>query len=626
MDTAVSDPLVGRLIDGRYQVEGRLARGGMATVYYAIDTRLERAVALKVMHAGLSDDPEFVHRFIGEARTAARLSHPNIVAVFDQGTSDGLVYLAMEYVEGRTLREILAEYGPLTPRQALGVMEPVLSALAAAHKAGLVHRDVKPENILLADDGRVKVADFGLARAVTGVTAQTSGGMLLGTVAYLSPEQINHGSSDPRSDVYAAGIVLYELLTGRKPFPGESSMQVAYLHVHRDVPPPSGLVPALSPLVDAIVARATSRDPAHRPADAGALLGELTAVAQRLSEAELDTGARARPQAETALLAPMDADDAVEQTAMVPRESRRRSARSRRDRRAGRGRTLGILAVVVCAALLVTAFAWWLGAGGKTNVPAVVKMTEAAATRAAQDAGLKVEVGEPVFSEDVQAGLVATTEPRAGSRVDRGSAVILRLSKGPERYEVPALAGKTTAEAEQQLAAVRLKVGTITRKYSAEVAKNRVISTDPPAGEQVPRGTAIVLVLSNGPQLVNVPQVTGRPVDEATQTLQQAGFRVTTRTTASDQVAKNLVVAQNPNGGTAPRGSVVELTVSAGPPLVRVPDVRDKKIRQAQQILERAGFRVSILRLPGGPGNVLAQYPSPGTEVQRGSVVRLSVF
>jgi serine/threonine-protein kinase len=319
-------------------------------------------------------------------------------------------------------------------------------------------------------------------------------------------------------------------------------------------------------------------------------------------------------------------DDASVQTAMVTRGSRRRSALPRRDRRAGRGRTLGILAVVVCAALLVTAFAWWLGTGGKTNVPAVIKMTEGAATRAVQDAGLKVEVGEPVFSEDVQAGLVAASEPRPGTRVDRGSAVILRLSKGPERYEVPALAGKTTAEAEQKLAAVNLKVGTITRKYSAGVAKNRVISTDPPAGEQVSRGTAIALVLSRGPQLVHVPQVTGRPVEEATRTLEQAGFRVATRTTASNQVAKDLVVAQDPNGGTAPRGSTVELTVSAGPPLVQVPDVRNKKVRQAQQILEKAGFQVSILRLPGGPGNVLAQYPSPGTEVQKGSVVRLSVF
>jgi beta-lactam-binding protein with PASTA domain len=635
MDTAVSDPLVGRMIDGRYHVEGRIARGGMAAVYYAVDTRLDRPVALKVMHAALSDDQQFVQRFIGEAKTAARLSHPNVVGVFDQGTYEGLVYLAMEYVEGRTLREILGQYGPLIPRQAFGVLEPVLAALGAAHQAGLVHRDVKPENILLADDGRVKVADFGLARATTQATAQTSDGILLGTVAYLSPEQVSRGVCDLRSDVYSAGIVLYEMLTGQKPFTGESSMEIAYQHVHHDVPAPSEKVPALSPMVDAIVARATRRDPAQRPADAAAMLAELTGVAQRMSDAELDAGgAKAGPHASTEpvtrQMAPVDGQtaadgDGAEQTAVVAarqRASARGSSRARESRR----RRIGTLLAVAGAALLVTGFAWWLGGGAKTNVPSVRGMTQAAATKVVQDAGLKVQVSEAVFSEDVQPGLVAESDPASGSRVDRGSAVILHLSKGPERHEVPDLRGRTTAQAQQLLARQNLRVGKITRGFSTSVAKNQIISTDPAAGDEVRRDTAIALVISKGPEPVEVPVVTGRNVTEATQILQQAGFRVTTRTAASDKVARDLVISQKPGGGNAPRGSTVELTVSTGPPLVTVPDVRNKQVRQAQQILEGAGLRVSVLRLPGGPGIVLAQSPGPGSQAPRGSTVRISVF
>ncbi|HEX6921506.1 MAG TPA: protein kinase, partial [Actinomycetes bacterium] len=236
MDTTISDPLVGRVLDGRYHVESRLARGGMATVYEAVDSRLDRPVALKVMHRNLAEDEEFVSRFIREAKSAARLSHPNVVAVFDQGADDGHVFLAMELVNGRTLRDLLRERGSLTPRQALEILESVLAGLGAAHHAGIVHRDVKPENVLLSDDGRVKVGDFGLARAVTGHTSHSTTGVLIGTVAYLSPEQVERGVADPRSDVYAAGILLYEMLTGAKPFDGETAIQVAYQHVHDDVP------------------------------------------------------------------------------------------------------------------------------------------------------------------------------------------------------------------------------------------------------------------------------------------------------------------------------------------------------------------------------------------------------
>jgi eukaryotic-like serine/threonine-protein kinase len=279
------DPLVGRVIDGRYAVASRIARGGMATVYLALDRRLDRDVALKVMHGHLADDQQFTARFIREARSAARLSHPGVVAVFDQGEDDGLLYLAMEYLQGRTLREVLGEFGVLTPGEALDVVEPALEALAAAHAAGIVHRDVKPENVILTDDGRVKVADFGLARAASALSSTS--GVLMGTAAYMAPELIADGVADARGDVYAVGVMIFEMITGRQPFGGDVPVRVAYQHVHQDVPPPSSVVPRLPEPLDVLVTTATARDPDRRPADAAALLALERSARSRVPAAAL---------------------------------------------------------------------------------------------------------------------------------------------------------------------------------------------------------------------------------------------------------------------------------------------------------------------------------------------------
>ena len=281
MDATLADPLVGRLLDGRYQVEAQVAMGGMATVYRAMDTRLDRQVALKVMHADLARDEEFVNRFIGEAKSVARLSHPNVVSVYDQGRDGSYLYLAMEYLPGRTLRNLLDERGWFPPREALAIMVPLLSGLAAAHRAGLVHRDVKPENVLVAPDGHLKVVDFGLARAMT-MGHQTRTGQIIGTVAYLAPEQVTGTGADARSDIYAAGIVLFELLTGTKPHTGDSPLSVAYKHVNESVPAPSRLAGGISPEVDRLVLQATSRDPRGRPGDADEYLRSLLEVARGL--------------------------------------------------------------------------------------------------------------------------------------------------------------------------------------------------------------------------------------------------------------------------------------------------------------------------------------------------------
>ncbi|HEY9439465.1 MAG TPA: protein kinase, partial [Streptomyces sp.] len=285
MDTTLQDPLVGQVLDGRYRVDARIAAGGMATVYRAMDTRLDRVLALKVMHPALAADAAFVERFIREAKSVARLAHPNVVAVFDQGAQGAYVYLAMEYVAGCTLRDVLRERGALQPRAALDILEPVLAALGAAHRAGFVHRDMKPENVLIGDDGRVKVADFGLVRAVGTVTDTTG---VLGTVSYLAPEQIEHGTADTRADVYACGVVLYEMLTGGKPYGGGTAAQVIYQHLHEDVPAPSVAVPGLAAGLDALVAMATARDPGLRPSDAVALLARSREIRAGLGEKQLD--------------------------------------------------------------------------------------------------------------------------------------------------------------------------------------------------------------------------------------------------------------------------------------------------------------------------------------------------
>ncbi len=394
----LEDPLVGQLLDGRYLAEERLAGGGMGVVYRALDQRLDRPVALKVMHPGLAADPGFVARFSREAKAAARLSHPNVVAVYDQGGDGQQVFLVMEYVAGRTLRDLLNDRGALTLGEALEVFEPVLLALGAAHRAGLVHRDVKPENVLLSDDGRVKVADFGLARAVSTATSATATqGVLLGTVAYLAPEQVEHGVADARSDVYAAGLVLFELLTGTKAYDGDNALSVAFRHVHEDVPAPSRRVPGLPAAVDALVARATHRDPDHRPADADRFLTELLSMRRDLPAESLTRRPRApasgaaapRParREHTAVLPPGSAAAPT-----ITPTSPTAAVAAPRPRRRWRGGLL--LATLLVLAVAAAGGGWWvtLGPGAYTTAPPLVNLTRAEAVEKARDAGLRPEV------------------------------------------------------------------------------------------------------------------------------------------------------------------------------------------------------------------------------------------
>ena len=623
MDTTVKDPLVGRVLDGRYHVVSRLARGGMATVYEAVDSRLDRTVALKVMHPGLAEDEEFVSRFIREAKSAARLSHPNVVAVYDQGADDGHVFLAMEHVRGRTLRDLLREVGRLNPRQALEVFEPMLAALGAAHNAGIVHRDVKPENVLLSDDGHVKVADFGLARAVANATSHTTSGILMGTVGYLSPEQVERGIADPRSDVYAAGILLFEMLTGDKPYDGETALQIAYRHVHDDVPPPSSIVRGLPAELDALVVRATSRDPDKRPADAKRFLAEV--VAARLAMSEEELGPVGPPLAS---LGDLDHTLVVPVNGTPPmgvRTAARRGdtgpVRAPRKRRR-RGPIALLLILILAAALAGAGWYYGLGPGSDIPTPSLLKLTEAQAKAKAAQVDLSVKVVSHAFSEVDPVGTVVETDPAPGDDISKNGQIGLTLSKGPERYDVPDVSGKTEEEAGQTLEANHFVVGEPTRAYDEKIPLGSVIATDPVAGTSLAPKTAVSLVISKGVQPVDVPDVTGQSLDDAKASLKEAGLRGKVADERyDDQVAAGDVISQSPKDGQAPRDSAVQLVVSKGPPLVDVPDVVGMSIGDAIARLHSAGFRTSAF----GPGfgTVRAQNPRGG-QAPKGSTIRLA--
>ena len=630
------DPLIGTLVDGRYRVISRIARGGMATVYEALDTRLDRTVALKMMSTALAEDPGFVTRFRREARAAAQLSHPHVVGVFDQGEADGLPYLAMEYVQGRTLRDVLRDYGALSPEQALTVLDPVLEALSAAHDAGFVHRDVKPENILISDDGRVKVTDFGLARAVTTTTTATQG-MIIGTVAYLSPEHVEHGDADARSDVYGSGICLFEMVTGQVPFAAENPITVAYQHVNADVPAPSSLRRTIPPDVDALVATATRRDPNLRYPDCRAFLADVRRVRrslpppQPLSKDSHDT--LVVPD-DLALAAAAGATPVPAVTArpLTPGESAAgttgSAAQSGGRRRRRRGWVIAILLLLAVGG--AAAAGWYLAAGpGKqVTVPGILGLDEQAAATALQDVGLRLEVSGQEFSETVAAGLVLSSDPAPGASTGVDSLISVVLSQGPERYAVPDVVGEPLAIARTTLSEANLGVGIITEAWDSSIAAGSIVSTVPGVGEELMSGTLIDIVVSKGPKPVKIPGLTGVPADEASAQLEAAGLIVTTSEEFSGSIASGLVISTSPDkGARVDVGGTVELVVSKGPPPVEVPFLIDMIKEDAVALLQSLGLNVDINEPPFTPLNrVIAQDPSSGTLVPAGSTVTITII
>ncbi len=645
MATTVSDPVLGRLLDGRYRIIDQIATGGMATVYRAHDTRLDRPVAVKILHAGFASDPAAVARFQREARAAARLSHPDVVAVFDQGTEGNDPFLVMEYVAGGTLRDILRDRSRLDAGEAVAVMDHVLAALTAAHREGLIHRDIKPENVLVTVDGRVKVADFGLARVVGDSTLTTTGSVLFGTAAYLSPEQWRGDPIDARSDVYAAGILLFELLTGSVPFAGESPHVVMRRHLQEDIPAPSSLAPDVPTELDQLVAWATHRDAADRPTDAARLHSELLAAARR---ADLSLTVPALPQTTTrrieataepsALSGPVGtvafgtATAASGVTATTPPAAAGAATTQvaggpvTTTRRRRRWPIVAAIVIVVCAA--AGTLGWWFAAGRYVSAPDLLGMSRAKATQALQAAGLKASWENGRFSGTVPRGQVVYQSPGPNDHVVRHGTVDVALSRGPQVFAMPSLAGQPESQAKDTLRARGLKVGTVTTSYSDSVPSGHVVSTQPAAGDQVESGAPVTLSVSKGPAPVTIPDVSQKPIAQARAELTQAGFVIHQTKKYDDTVpAGDAVSTDPPAGQTVKYGSHLTLVESKGPQLFSVPNVVGDSIQDAVRTIRQAGFLPKPVQVfPGGTGQVLRQSPAGNSQEPHGTTVELDYY
>jgi serine/threonine-protein kinase len=686
MDTTLAGPPADQLLDGRYRVTSTIAHGGMATVYLGVDTRLDRTVAIKIMHAELAADGDFVARFIREARSVAQLSHPNVVAVYDQGSDGQHLYLAMEYVAGSTLRQLLNERGRLSPREALDITESVLAGLAAAHQAGIVHRDVKPENVLVTADGRIKVADFGLARNMAGTSNHTKTGVLMGTVAYLAPEQVTASVSDARCDVYAAGVMLFELLTGRQPHVGESALAVAYKHVTETVPPPSSLAPDLTQSLDALVALATSRDPDLRPADAGQFLHALQEVRHGRPLHGVPSPRSGQGQGDGLPGMPGAAG-----ATGLPGAGGLAGAGGSRAGQPGTGQPgtgqpgVGQLAVPGHDALATrpTSALYqgqhggdparqngypggyagqqdrYLGQGGgypgQGDGYAGQHGGYPAQGGHQQGAGF---AGEPTIHppgrEPYSPGqtLIVQTGDRRGPERPREPglqrwlfsrrllyvllAVIVLVVAGAGawwemsgRYTtVPQVTRLSVSSARAELTGMGFTVTTGASRQDDAMAKGDVITTLPAPGARVRKGTTVELIMSAGPKMIGVPQVSGQPLANAEAALRQAGLtpgKITNQVSAT--IASGVVISTDPTAGASwPQSQPVTILVSAGPPL---PNFVGQQQSAAQTWAQANGISLNVQPAPASStqpqGTITKQSPGPNTAYTSGEVVTVYV-
>ena len=602
-------------IEGRYQIITRVASGGMGEVYRAHDAVLARDVAIKLLHPQLAGDRGFVERFRREARAAAILNHPSIVGVYDWGSTDGTYFMVMEYVQGLNLRTLLAEYERLEPAQAVEICLPVLAALDHAHGHGIVHRDVKPENILIARSGSVKVADFGLARAYADSYVSQAEGTVTGTVQYLAPEQIQGEPADPRTDLYALGVVLFELLTGRPPFIGETSLGIAYQHLSGRVPAPSMVVPTVPAALDRIVLMATEKEPARRPASARALRDELIRAAPGLPPAGSVRQLAANiPAAE---LVPPDRAPTV----TIPRSL---------SPRARRARTLRKVFGLVALALLFVAGGWatWTYAiPHYTRVPGVVMLTQREAEARLRKTGLAVEIGDGRYSTGVPVGSIVAEQPPAGTKLRKGATVVLFPSLGPRPMVVPDVTKLSEQDATKTLTDLGFVVS-VRRDFDDTVAMGLVIRQSPDPQTKLAEGAKVTITVSKGPPPVGVPNVVGQAAADAKATLEALGFKVKQKNDFSTSVPKGDVISTDPPAGeSAPKGSKITMTVSKGPKTFAMPNVVGMTKEEAMSFLENLGLvvKVYVLPLTDPPNTVVLQDPDTGATVSQGQTVKIFV-
>ena len=628
--------LTGELIDGRYQLIRQMATGGMASIYEALDTRLDRKVAVKIMHPHLAQDEQFVERFIREAKAAAALSHPNIVAVQDQGWNQNgtpAIFLVMEMIEGHTLREYLNEQGNLSVKDGIKFLLPVLSALSAAHKIGIVHRDLKPENILISKEVRIKIADFGLAKGpLLGGTMTAESSVILGSVSYLSPEQVQRGVADSRSDVYSIAITAFEIFTGKKPFEGAEPIQIAYMHVNNRVPKISSLVSGIPEQLDDLIYRATSSNPDERPRDATIFHEELSRISQALSpkenqlSLELDIPIepmRPKPTRKSLRAKVRELTESIPTPA--PRETteevRKRKKASKRVRR---NRKIALLMAVV-----VGIVGWYvlIGPGSRVVVPSTVGASQSEVSAALEPLGLTSLIIEKQFSEDIAEGRVIQSLPEAGGRVDAGGTVKLIVSKGPERFMLPLVAGLTPEAATNLIAKMPLDLKPLSEEFSTTVPKGYVIDSNPPSGEKVKRGSVVVIRVSKGIEQIALASYIGKSSDQALNELQDAGFAVTSTYAFSETRLAGEVISQKPAGGaTADKGSAVSLVISKGTQYAYIPNLFSIEEAKAIQALKDLELKVVVKKIGKKTVKKVTNIsPKVGSKVKRGSTVTITV-
>ena len=637
-----TDPLIGLLVDERYRVTRRLARGGMATVYVAQDERLDRPVALKVMHPHLADSDAFVERFRREARSAARIVHPGVVSVFDQGIVTGQGFLVMELIDGTNLRQLLRAQGAFTIPQALRYTADTLEALRAAHRVGVIHRDIKPENILVPTDGPAKVTDFGLARAASEVSMSSTGNML-GTVAYIAPEIATTAEADARSDIYSVGIMLYEMLTGAVPWAGESPLQIASHHVSDNVPSPSAAQPWIPREIDDLVAALTAREPANRPADASDAIDLVAraaaAIPSDLANRRADVAPEERHRAlETGALnteimpaqftrplpAPASSSVALVHTSGATQVAAAASPPKKSTRAAA-----WIVLVVLLLVVAGLGGRWWwteYGPGSYLTMPETTGRTLTDVQADLDALGLHTQVEEE-FSDDVDTGSVTRSDPEGGSSVHKRAQVQLYVSKGVDMKTVPELTGKSQDEAQRSLTEAGLTVGAVTDAYSEDVPQGQVISQSVATGTSLAHDSAVDIVLSKGRQPLTVPTLSGLSASAAKSAIEDLGLVAAPTDAYSDTVAEGQVISQQTReGSTLYRGDSVAYTVSKGPEKVAIPDVVGLQREEARSRLESAGFTVKEEAILGGFfGTVRSSDPAAGTMTKKGSTVTITI-
>jgi serine/threonine-protein kinase len=626
---AVSDSLIDTLFDGRYRIQRKLGAGGMADVYLAEDQELGRRVAIKILNGRHANDDQFIERFRREAKNAAALNHPNIVSIYDRSEAEDTYYIAMEFLDGRTLKELVVSRGAAPINVAIEYARQILSALRFAHRHGIVHRDIKPHNVLVDAEGRVKVTDFGIARA--GTSQMTETGSIVGTAQYLSPEQARGGEVDPRSDLYSLGVVLYELLTGKTPFDGETPVEIAMKHLSNAPKPPSKLRPDVTPELDKVVLRALAKNPDDRYQSADEMEADLERVARGapVSAATAATqvlpaaaAVAADPTSATMIAPPSAPARVVPPPPMVTEEEYAEPG--------GPGRPLWpwlLAAAFVIAAAIAGFFVWHEVAGSKVQVPVnnYVNETQAQAVRQIKAANLVPSIKHG-SNEKFEKGIVYDQDPGPGAKVDKGGTVTIFVSTGPPPVDVPDVKGKQWPDAQQELT----KAGLVPVEVIVPgKTKGQVTATDPPAGKSVPKGTKVRVNVMSGPVQKSVPNVVGQTAAQATANLRNAGFNPNPNYVDSDAPSGQVVRQTPAPGSSEPEGTSVTIFISNGPPQVSVPPVVGETTQQAITDLEAAGFKVNQQPVSvsdaSQDGIVQSQNPDGGTQATKGQTVTIVV-